>query len=94
MAFVLLCRDKPGALDVRKANRAAHLDFIAEWGEAVRLAGPLLGDDGESMIGSLIVLDVTERAEADRFVAGDPYGLAHLFESVTVHPYRIVVGND
>jgi uncharacterized protein YciI len=43
------------------------------------------------MNGSLIILDVADRAEADAFVAGDPYGKAGLFESVQVRPWKKVL---
>lgn len=91
MHFVLYCIDKTDAAQVRLDNRSAHLDFIKEWGNSVTVGGPLLADDGDGMIGSMIVLNVADRAAAERFVAGDPYGLAGLFESVTVHPYKLVI---
>jgi uncharacterized protein YciI len=37
------------------------------------------------MIGSLLVLDVADRAEMDKFLANDPYAKAGLFQSVAVH---------
>lgn len=92
MHFVLYCVDKSGAAQVRLDNRSAHLGYLNEWQDAVKLAGPLLAADGEGMIGSLIVLDVEDRAAADRFVAGDPYGVAGLFSSVSVQPYKVVIG--
>ena len=98
MAYVLYCLDKPNAAQLRLDNRAAHLDFAKSWGSALALGGPLLSEAKETsepaMIGSLIVLDVDSRAEVDRFIAGDPYGIAGLFESVTVHAYKIALGNS
>ncbi len=91
MHYVLYCLDKPNASQVRLDNRPAHVEFLQSWGDAVSLAGPLLGDDGESMIGSLIVLEVSGRADAERFVSEDPYGKAELFQSVTLHPYKQVI---
>lgn len=91
MHFVLYCLDKKMAAQVRLDNRPAHVEFLQQWGEAISLAGPLLADDGESMIGSMIVLEVASRADVDRFIAEDPYGIAGLFESVIVHPYKQVI---
>ena len=48
-------------------------------------------DDRQAMLGSVLVLDVTERADLDAFLAGDPYAKAGLFESVTVLPFRKVL---
>ncbi len=88
--FVLICRDRPGALEVRKANREAHLAYLAETGIA-RLAGPLL-DDAGAMIGSLLAVDAADRAAAEAFAAGDPYAKAGLFESVEILAWRKVIG--
>jgi uncharacterized protein YciI len=90
MLFALICDDKPGALEVRKANRAAHLDYIRETG-VVAQAGSLL-DDAGAMAGSLVILDVPDRAAAEAWVAGDPYGRAGLFERVAIRPWNRVVG--
>jgi len=56
MRIALMTTDKPGALQVRKDNRDAHLAYIKDTG-VVEMAGPFLDADGE-MCGSLIVMDV------------------------------------
>ena len=90
MLYALICTDKPGHLEVRKANRDAHLSYIAETG-VVAMAGPFLTDAGE-MIGSLVVLDVADRAAAEGWAAGDPYAKAGLFERVEIRAWKKVVG--
>ena len=35
MLFALICDDRPGGLDIRKANRAAHLAYLKETGVVV-----------------------------------------------------------
>jgi uncharacterized protein len=90
MRIALICQDKPGHLQVRLDNRAAHLAYIADTG-VVDLAGPLLGDTGE-MNGSLIVLIVDNMAQAQAWAAGDPYGKAGLFASVTLTEWKRVIG--
>ncbi len=89
--FMVLCLDKPGHLEVRKANRDAHLAWLRQRIEKVVIGGPLLSDDGQSMIGSMLVLDIADRAELDALLADDPYAKAGLFQSVTVHPYKKVL---
>ncbi|MEM9708387.1 MAG: YciI family protein [Pseudomonadota bacterium] len=88
MKFALIARDKPGHLDTRKANRAAHLDYGAQSG-CVVFAGPLLDGTGE-MCGSLIVIEVEDRAAADAWAAGDPYAKAGLFASVEINAWKQV----
>lgn len=90
MLIALMARDKPGALEIRKANRAAHVAYLKSSG-VVAMAGPLLDDAGE-MCGSLIVLDVADMAAAEAFAAGDPYAKAGLFASVTLDAWNKVIG--
>ncbi len=88
--YMLLCTDRHGALDIRKANRAAHLDYVAETG-CVVLAGPVLDEAGE-MAGSLIILDLPDIEAVRAWGAQDPYAQAGLFESVRAQEWKRVIG--
>lgn len=87
MLFCIISTDKKDALDKRLANRDAHLKH---WGEsgAVKLGGPFTSDDGEIMNGSMLVIDVEDRAAAQRLVDGDPYKVNGVFESVEVRAWK------
>lgn len=89
MAYVLLCRDKVGALQLRLDNRPAHLEFLNASGK-VLFAGPFIED--EKPVGSMVALDVATRAEAEAFAAADPYAAAGLFDEVTIREWRKVIG--
>lgn len=88
MAFMIYCLDKPDHLEVRMANRPAHVEHLIAHEKQLVTGGPLL--EGERMIGSLLVVDFATRAEVDVFLAADPYSQAGLFQSVTVTPYKNV----
>ncbi|MEM6896445.1 MAG: YciI family protein [Pseudomonadota bacterium] len=90
MLVALTARDKPGALATRMENRPDHVAYLQETG-VVMMAGPLLDGEGE-MCGSLIILDVADMTEAEAWAASDPYAKAGLFESVTLDPWKKVVG--
>ena len=90
MLFALICDDKPGALDIRVATRAAHLDYIETTG-VVAQAGPLL-DAGGAMAGSLVILDVPDLAAAEAWAEHDPYAAAGLFDRVAIRPWKKVIG--
>ncbi len=90
MRAALICLDKPGHEDVRKATREAHMAYIRETG-VVEMAGPFLAPEG-GMTGSLIVLDVPDLAAAQAWAAGDPYAAAGLFASVEVREWKKVIG--
>ncbi len=87
--FAVICRDKPGALQVRLDTRDAHLAHIRDSG-IVAMAGPLM-EDGQ-MCGSLVVLDTDDLAAAQAWAAGDPYKAAGLFASVDVIAWNKVIG--
>ena len=80
MLVALIARDKVGHIEVRKASRTDHIDYLNS-GTAVSQAGPLLSDEGE-IIGSLIILDVDVLEDARAWSENDPYVKAGLFESV------------
>ena len=93
MYFAISCIDKPGALDNRKEHRPAHIEYLTALGALVKFAGPYLDEDGETMIGSLIIIEADDRATAEVFVASDPYTKAELFESVEIRPWKWAIGN-
>jgi uncharacterized protein len=88
--FALIAIDKPGARDLRAANRGAHLDYADNTG-AVVIAGPFLDAEG-NMTGSLLILDLPDMAAAEAWAAEDPYVKAGLFESVTIRAWKKVRG--
>lgn len=87
MHVVLYCLDRPGASALRLANRPAHLDF-ARAQNCIRCAGPLLSADGQTMLGSMFILEVDDLAAAEAFHQADPYTRAGLWQSVDMHPFR------
>jgi uncharacterized protein YciI len=90
MRVALICIDKPGALQTRIDNRAAHLAYIAETG-VVEMAGPFLDAQGQ-MAGSLVILTVDSLQAGQDWAASDPYAKAGLFESVQVREWKKVIG--
>ena len=92
MHFILYCKDKPNSLELRLANRQAHLDYVKQ-STCVRIGGPILGDDNESMAGSVLVLELDTLAQARAWSDGDPYTKAGLFASIDIRPFRWSVGN-
>lgn len=90
--FILLCRDKPGALALRLENRPAHLAYFHGYGNELLVAGPLLDDKGDPK-GSLLVIEAADEAAAREIAASDPYARAGLFEAVEIMPFRLVIVN-
>ena len=88
MYAAVICRDKPGALDLRMENRPAHLAYLGE--SKVACAGPFI-EDG-SPVGSLVVIEADDLSAAEAWAANDPYAKAGLFETVEVCEWRKVIG--
>jgi uncharacterized protein len=89
MLHALICTDKPGHLEVRKANREAHLAHLKSDATVVQ-AGPFVNAAGE-MSGSLIVFDTDSREHVEAFAAADPYARAGLFEDVRIEGWNRVI---
>lgn len=92
MLFLFVAKDKPDHLDMRLAVRPAHLAWLEAAGERLRLAGPILDPAGEKPVGSCLVIEATDLADARAFLGTDPYAEAGLFGSVEIHPWRKVTG--
>ncbi|GAB4149766.1 MAG: YciI family protein [Sphingomonadales bacterium] len=93
MLFMIIARDKPGALATRLENRPRHLAYMQGEAARIRLAGPILSDDEPAQpIGSVLIIEAADRAEAEAFAAQDPYMLAGLFGAVEIKPWRETLG--
>ncbi|MGJ8615661.1 MAG: YciI family protein [Sulfitobacter sp.] len=90
MFVALIAKDKAGAQSIRAENRPLHLDYLKST-DMVAQAGPLLDAEG-GMIGSLIILDVTDMATAQDWADNDPYAKAGLFGSVELIHWNRVIG--
>ena len=89
MLHALICTDKPGHLEVRMANREAHLAHLRGDPHAVQ-AGPFV-DAAGAMTGSLILFDTDDRAHVEAFAANDPYAEAGLFAEVRIEAWNRVI---
>ena len=91
MRYAIICLDKPDHGHVRAENRPAHLDYLNANLDKIVVAGPMLSDDGERTVGSLLVMEFAGADQARAFADGDPYAKADLFESVAIRPWRQVL---
>ncbi len=93
MLFVIHAHDKPDGGAARQAHRAAHLDFLTSKAAMIKTAGPLLSDDGERMIGSMLVIEAADAHAAKAFAEGDPFHKNGVFAKVEIHAWRASVGS-
>ena len=91
MYFAAICRDKPGALQLRLDTRPAHVEHLNDLNArgVLKIAGPLLGDEGKP-VGSLLIFECDDLDEARSIAVADPYAKAGLFDSVEISPWNWV----
>ena len=92
MLFALICTDKPNSLELRVKTRPAHIEYLHSLGDTAKAAGPFLDDNGD-MIGTLVIVEVEDRAAAESVAKGDPYSKAGLFQSVDIRAWRWALKN-
>ncbi len=92
MHYIITAFDKPDSLDLRMSVRPDHLAYANEMGITV-LGGPMLteGDDPKPK-GSMLIVEVDSREQAEEFAKNDPYNKAGLFEKVTIRRWMGAVG--
>lgn len=93
MYFVILATDKPHSAQIRQETRGAHLDYIQGFGKQIVAGGATLTDDGETMTGSFILVDMPDRVAVETYLRNDPYVKAGLFETVEIRRWRKVIFN-
>ncbi len=87
MLFAIHALDRPGALEARLENYDAHKAFLSDlsgFAVTIIMSGPLVSDDGETMIGSLFVVEAADRAAVERMNAADPFHAAGIWDQVSI----------
>ena len=94
MLYVILGKDAPGALAIRRQVRAQHLERIGRLADAgrVAIAGPCPVDDAAEpgpagFSGSVIIAEFDSLQAAHDWIADDPYVTEGVFESYEVRPF-------
>lgn len=87
MIYTFILIDKSDAADLRQRERPAHKAYLGVVAERIAFAGPLITDDGQTMIGSLLAIDFASRDAAHAWLADEPFTRAGLYASATVHAF-------
>lgn len=88
MLFTFYNLDKPGSAALRAEHRPRHKEYLAAVADRIAFAGPLLAEDGDTMIGSLLVIDFPDRAAAQAWAAAEPFVRAGLYASVEIRAFQ------
>jgi uncharacterized protein YciI len=88
MPYIVEAWDKPGTLEIRQKFRPPHLEYLDKNKTLLLACGARLNDDGSDAGGSLYIIDVDTREEAEGFLKSDPFYQAGLFERFSVTRWR------
>jgi len=88
MLYIIYQVDKPQSEAIRAAHRAAHLRYLDEHKDILVLGGAMLAEDGVTRTGSVLIVNVPGREEAERFSAAEPFRKAGLFARVEITRMR------
>lgn len=86
--YLIHAIDKPDSDNLRNELRAEHEAYQGRVEELYITRGPLLSDDGERQLGSLMIIDVADLAAAKDFWDNEPFVKGGLFERVEFYGWR------
>jgi uncharacterized protein YciI len=78
----------PNFAENREKGLQPHIDYLQSQKKILVLSGATTTDDGKDFVGSLLIVNVASRAEAQAFVDGDPFTKAGMFKGVTITRMR------
>ena len=88
--------DKSGAGQARDEARPAFMEYLrshpAHPDVVVHHGGPTLGDDGESIVGRLILMEAPSVEAARAFLDDSPFAKADVFAECHVHAWDWTTG--
>jgi len=93
---VAYCVDKPGAeaAEERQKYMQGHLDHVASLVDEILVAGPMFADDKKTVVGSILIYKTDDVATARKYLEGDPYFKANIWESVSINTFRGALGES
>jgi uncharacterized protein YciI len=74
----------PNFAQEREKGLQPHIEYLQSQKNILVISGATTSDDGNQFVGSLLIVNVKSRAEAQAFVDGDPFTKAGLFTNVTI----------
>jgi uncharacterized protein YciI len=87
MIFVLRLIDKPDTAALRERVRPEHKTYLARVADRIAFAGPLVRDDGVTMIGSLLAIHFDSRDAVHAWLADEPFTRAGLYASTQIDAF-------
>ena len=88
MLYIIYQEDGPDSVAIRATTRDEHLAYLDRHEDILLLGGALLADDDATRKGSVLIVNVPNRAAAEAFSENEPFRKAGLFSSVKISRMR------
>ena len=88
MLYMVYGVDGPEGAELRTTTKASHFKYLDENADIMVLGGATLADEDDARTGSLLIINVPNRAAADKFSENEPFRMAGVFKTVTVTRMR------
>lgn len=88
MLYLIYGVDSANAENLRVNAREAHFAYLDKHRDKLVLGGATMADDDNTRTGSVLIINVPNRAAADAFSTNEPLRKAGVFESVTITRLR------
>ncbi|NEB37512.1 YciI family protein [Streptomyces sp. SID14515] len=94
MPFYVHAQDKPDVADQLAELCEEHWSYMDRFADGLILRGPTLSDDGEQHTGSVHVVDLADRAAAERFATEEPFWKAGLYQDFMADPVVVLLHRE
>jgi uncharacterized protein len=88
MLWAISCIDNPNTATLRETHLQPHRSYLDDQRSILVLAGATLTDDGTEPTGSLFIVNVGTRVEAEAFSVDDPFTQAGVFARIKITRMR------
>ncbi|MEV5008394.1 YciI family protein [Streptomyces sp. NPDC056159] len=92
MEFFCYHRDRPGSLALRHEKLEEHWSYMDRYAKEMIARGPTFADDGETLTGSVHILDLPDPAAARAFAFDEPNHQAGVYRDVLLLRWRNALG--
>ncbi|MGW3016842.1 YciI family protein [Streptomyces longwoodensis] len=92
MEFLCYHRDRPGSLPLRDELLEDHWSYMDRYAKEMIARGPTFADDGDTLTGSVHVLDLPDPAAARAFAFDEPNYQAGAYRDVLLRRWHNALG--
>ncbi|TDC66973.1 hypothetical protein E1200_15910 [Actinomadura sp. GC306] len=92
MDFFCYHRDRPGSADLRRAMLEEHWSYMDRYAERMTARGPTFGPGGDTLTGSVHIVDLPDPAAARAFAFDEPCYQAGAYRDVLLRRWRNALG--